>query len=328
MIDRPTFSHLCATQLDKTLQDVMEFAGAVTSFGDADGFFNIEVIPGTCWSQDLDEAWEHMPPEYYEFVSPQGYIYPVEYVFDKLNEDNSKKMALSKKMREDDKKNGTETWSDAVRKNDVRLIDGYDDNNLMHWIITAKAGLVCNDSKYDVRTGFWTRIVSPSFELAFQRTKELWEEEHKRESHEKDWPLVKDDYNAYVITQARDEESIKRLVKDLEEIGYPEEERFSLKYLVDPRKFTTKQYWKIFDLLEDLKRDVKIVEDKLGNKLKDQRFIDYRKAEEDYDQKRDKELKSHGNCIPWEEVEKGMSKRTKLFSEFLKSIGEDPEEDE
>jgi len=326
-INRPTFSQVTATDLDKTLQEVSEFAGKVCSFGEADGFFKIEIVEGISWNVGLEDYWEHLPPEYYEYVSPQGFVYPVKYIYDQLNKDQNRKHDLSKQMREEDEKNGTNTWGDALKNGDPRLIDGYDDNNLLHWVVNAKAGLVCLNSQYQVRTGFWTRIVSPSFDLAFQRTKELWEEEHNREEHEKDWPLVEDNYNAYTVFRCREEKTIEPLVKDLKELSYPEEERFTLKCTMNPRTLTTKQCWQIFDLIQDMKEDIKFVEEKLGDKIYDQRFIDYRQAEEEFDRKRDEELKPFGNSIPWEEIEKGLDKRSEMFSSFLKSIGAE-EEDE
>lgn len=328
-INRPSFSIQLATELDHQLQEVLKFAGRVSSFGEADGFFKVQAVQGSSWTEDLSTGWRHNPPSYFEFVSTGGMVYPVEYIFDELDRDFDEKLALSEAMREADKEAGTNHYHDALLRGDPRLISKYDDINLMHWVIESKSTLVSVDSFYQVGHGFHTRVVSPSFDLAFQRTKELWELESKKPDYEQEKHHPDLDINSYLISQAQEESSVARIVNDIRDRT---DDADSLRHLFNPDTLSPIQLWKLYKVVTDIKKDIDTLGNYLGDRLYDPRFMDFEESEEKISRERkavyrEKNPVGTGSyTISFDDFSDEVEFRRQRYDAFKRSIG--IEEDE
>lgn len=139
------------TSPDKALAEWKRFSGAVTCFGEADGFASIHT---TEYKYDLSGCL-HLGWQYYN--SPEHFL---EILEDGTEVDLTDIEAADKFELEED-------FSKPLRER-------------IYWIVEAKAGLVCCGSIYQVRHGFWTRIVSENLEKAIKRTIQLWEQEHRK----------------------------------------------------------------------------------------------------------------------------------------------------
>lgn len=144
---RPTFIAVPHdTKIDLALHEWKEFSGAVTAFGDCDGFAKITTVFGGEFSVDLDEGWFHYPPNHYLLLDGEK-------VIDLWQERQDEK--LGKEIAADD-----------------------DNDNKVYWIVEARSTLVGLHSKLQVRHGFWTRVISTNLTNALNKTYELWRVEH------------------------------------------------------------------------------------------------------------------------------------------------------
>lgn len=321
-------------------KDLLNFITPIVSFQDCDGYAKIEIVSEREILVHMEDGWECIPPHHFEVIdSSDNILEVVEYIqiIDKIEEDLWKAI---EEARDDDE-----------RAEAINVQKDYYKEELCLFIIDAKAGLVAQESKYKVRTGFHTRVASRDLLKALNRTKKLWEEEHNRyielnpsneegvkeskESHpdirslevgcaefkdiEDIYPLRKVDKKKYYLNKALSERSLKDLADFIEN-----------DYLCPSLKkenLETIDYWKIFKTISEVKKDIEIVENILGEKLYDPRFIDYLNRKKLLKEEKDKAFKGR-TTISVDEALTYLDSSREEHKKFLKLIGEVSEDDE
>jgi hypothetical protein len=298
--------------LDASLIHLKNFLSKVVTFGDADGFVTIELtegvnFPNTC---SLPEWWRKDPPDHFLFIHLDGKEEEMTSYLDRTDKEDSKKQKeFHKKLKDPNfKPTKEDSW------------DSFD--NRIYWVISCKATLIAQDSELPVRTGFWTKIVSESLDLAAEKTMSLWLAESKlpdRVKYKKYRHNFKKELDV-LLSRMHHDYTLNPLVETIMEY---EDSFFRKSKNLDKFKATIDKVsaWKIFNQIKHTEREIKTIKNFLVDKLADKRFEDFYKNEQRLKNNRRKNREKENRVgIPWSEVKKEMKETSKRYKEFLKSL--------
>ena len=296
--------------LDTNLSSLKQFLAKVVSFGNADGFVDIELVqgvtfPNTC---SLPEWWRKDPPEHFLFIHLDGKEEKMTSYLDRVDKKDSKRLReYTKKLKDP-----------SFKPTPENCYNDFDDH--IYWVVSCKATLIAQDSELPVRTGFWTKVVSESLDLAAKKTISLWTEESKLPDKIKYKPYR---YNfkkelEVILSRMHYDYTLRPLVETLYEYDddFLRKRKNLEKFLNSIDKVSA---WKIFNHIKETERDIKTIKQYLKDKLLDKRFEDFYKNEQKLKQERRKNRKQ-SDTIPWEKVRKEISQTSKRYKEFLKSL--------
>jgi len=297
------------TTIDQALKRFKKFCGEVVSFGVADGFASISITQGAdCAAEhDMGRGWKYHPPYQYLLVLLDGTVQTMVDYF----AEGERKATLSYRV--------VQKMSPEELRNNPAIDDGTDDK--IYWVVNCKSGLVCADSKLNVRNGFWTRIVSESLDLAVDKTIELWEEESNKPDSEK-WSKV-DGVTTHIEP---------RIIDDTERTLCLMEEENSIKPLdllfedfLGKEKIpdlTNRQWHRIYEFLIDNALEAMKIYRIMKKTVPEEifkKFLGFRKQEDKIKQERI-DARCGEKFVEWEEVKNNLHNRRKRRVKFYNSI--------